>query len=481
MRHKYIDMEYKKFENHMADVLRHDQAEIDIDAFILDLHKPKKHRRYPVWWWVSSIMLTAIVGGAIYLSEGEAPQANKYVHNSNKTNASDDIYTKSTVTTGQSAISTNDISNQLNNIPNPQSVTDTKSHQIVSRISSESHINGTRKSKKNVIPSYSNTSQPNSKKSKGFENFITVPNADTRNPNSQIGSIPDGQTTLNLQNTLASKGLVNISPLAFSPENLSSSFLGKIKSGNVICPTFQKKGKFALDIIPEIGYFRPLKRLEYDGNEPNNIYDLRNQYESTLEGLNAGLYARVSNDKFPLFFQIGTSFSRMTEKMPLDYSYTKRDTTRGIISITQSQSGDTVTVIYGDIIHENKISGRKISHHHFTMVDVPVSLGFEKSFGQWSAGVEGGISINLALRASGQILASDTSFTAIDQPVEAYKNRLGLNYFGGLFVSRSFDRAGKFYLSVRGRYIPDSFSSDYNRIRQSYHILGLNVGYLYSF
>ncbi|MBK7636374.1 MAG: hypothetical protein IPJ13_20470 [Saprospiraceae bacterium] len=37
-----------------------------------------------------------------------------------------------------------------------------------------------------------------------------------------------------------------------------------------------------------------------------------------------------------------------------------------------------MTVIYGDIIHENKISGRKTSHHHFTLIDVPVSLGFEK-------------------------------------------------------------------------------------------------------
>jgi hypothetical protein len=167
--------------------------------------------------------------------------------------------------------------------------------------------------------------------------------------------------------------------------------------------------------------------------------------------------------------------------MPLDYAYTKRDTTRGIISITQSQSGDTVTVIYGDIIHENKISGRKTSHHHFTLIDVPVSLGFEKSFGSWSAGIEGGIVLNLAMKASGQILASDTSFTAIDQPIEAYKSRLGLSYFGGLFITRSIDRVGKFYIALRGRYMPNSFSSEFNRIRQSYHILGLNAGYVYSF
>jgi predicted DNA-binding protein YlxM (UPF0122 family) len=34
MRHKYIDMEYNKLEDHIANVLRQDQAEIDIEAFI---------------------------------------------------------------------------------------------------------------------------------------------------------------------------------------------------------------------------------------------------------------------------------------------------------------------------------------------------------------------------------------------------------------------------------------------------------------
>ncbi|MBK7636495.1 MAG: hypothetical protein IPJ13_21125 [Saprospiraceae bacterium] len=98
------------------------------------------------------------------------------------------------------------------------------------------------------------------------------------------------------------------------------------------------------------------------------------------------------------------------------------------------------------VTSSTKINIRKeYSHHHFTLMDVPVSLGFEKSFGSWSAGVEGGVVFNVAMKASGQILASDTSFTAIDQPVEAYKNRLGLSYFGGLFASRPVGNTGKVF------------------------------------
>ena len=290
----------------------------------------------------------------------------------------------------------------------------------------------------------------------------------------------------NMENTLEattarSMDGFNIAPMSHALKGIYSGKYGKIKSGNIVCPTFNKKGKFFFELIPELGYFRPIKKLEQTGNEPDNIFALRSNNETTLEGLNAGLYLRMGKEKLPFFFQVGASVSRMTEKMPLDYSYIKRDTTRGIISITQSQSGDTLTVIFGDIVQETKISGKKTNHHHFTLIDFPVSAGYEKRFGQWAAGIEGGVVLNMSLKASGQILASDTSFTAIDAPIQAYRSRLGMSYFGGLYVSRDFYEAGRFFVSLRGRYIPGTFSGDQNKIRQSYHFLGLNLGYIYSF
>lgn len=465
-------MEYNKLEDHIANVLRQDQAEIDIEAFIQDLH-PKKNRRFPAWIWISGIFVIGLIGGGLYISSHNNTKITSGIAKDTKiqNNALSYDHSLSKSATQQSI----DDSNKTE-LSNTISVNEENSHQKSSKSIVQSENN-----RKNVYTRDSKIKKSNSLLNEN-ENGVLMDQYENINKNNVSNSISSSNQSMeNKENYSTIQNKINISPLTFENENLSSSVFGKIKTGNVICPTFQKKGRFALDIIPEIGYFRPFKKLEYDGNEPNNIYTLRNQNESTLEGLNAGIYFRLSNDKLPLFIQAGTSFSRMTEKLPLDYAYTKRDTTRGIISITQSQSGDTVTVIYGDIIQENKISGRKTSHHHFTLIDVPVSIGFEKSFGSWSAGIEGGVVINLALKAGGQILASDTSFTAIDQPVEAYKNRLDLSYFGGLFITRSIDRVGKFYIALRGRYMPNSFSSEFNRIRQSYHILGLNAGYVYSF
>ena len=53
MRHKYIDMEYNKLEDHIANVLHQDQAEIDIEAFIQDLHRTVV-QNLP-WYTISSL------------------------------------------------------------------------------------------------------------------------------------------------------------------------------------------------------------------------------------------------------------------------------------------------------------------------------------------------------------------------------------------------------------------------------------------
>ena len=167
--------------------------------------------------------------------------------------------------------------------------------------------------------------------------------------------------------------------------------------------------------------------------------------------------------------------------MDLKYAYTRKDTTQGVISITVSQTGDTITTIYGDIITDRKISGNKVRHYSFSMIDMPVALGVEKEFGSWTAGLEAGAVFNLSLRTSGTILASDTSFVAADLPSANFRQSLGVSYFAGVTLGKDIFRAGRLYLAARARFIPDAFSGDQNRIKQSYNFFGINAGYIYTF
>jgi hypothetical protein len=165
--------------------------------------------------------------------------------------------------------------------------------------------------------------------------------------------------------------------------------------------------------------------------------------------------------------------------MKLAYNYTKKDTTFGIISITKSQSGDTITTIYGDIITDIRKSGNKIVHHSFRMYDIPISLGYEKRLKNWVLGGELGGIININATSSGHTLTNDTSFTSVMRPITYFKNNFGLSYFGGLSIGHDFGNLGRFAVTARYRVNPSSFASNQNNVSQQYRFFSLNLGYFW--
>jgi hypothetical protein len=480
-------MDYQKFENHIAETLRHDEIHLDVDSFIQDLHR-KDHKKRPiVFFWISGALAIFLGLAGLYIYTNDTPsnalnhheaatvlsekdsdvrktetyQPNKYKNESSKSGALHaKVITQSVNNTTQ--VPHRQGGRQIYEDAQPQTITNQEN---------------TNYRQNQNAPDHSTTNQLNHlNKNEGTKEEIVASTSDNSADFIQVVA-----SEVKTENASTQKSVINVSSIDNVPFSLSSQNATKLISGNIICPTFRKKGGYYLELIPEIGYFRPFKSLEQMTNEPDNVFALRKKNESTLEGINASFYLRMHRQKWPVFVQAGISTSRMTEKMPLDYSYIKRDTTQGIISITKSQTGDTLTIILGDIVKETAISGKKINHHHFTLIDFPISLGVEKRINEWTFGAEGGIVINASLSAKGQILVSDTSFTSVDAPFSAYKTGIGMSYTGGVFLSRDFNKLGRIMVSLRGRYIPEPFSSPQNRIRQSYHFLGLNVGYVYTF
>ena len=247
------------------------------------------------------------------------------------------------------------------------------------------------------------------------------------------------------------------------------------------CPTFGNSRRISIALVPEVGVFLPMKQLTNTSPENNTVFGLREKDEISLEGLSAGLFAQVRMENIPIYVKVGASMSRLTEQMRLNYAYTRQDTSRGIISITQSQTGDTITAIYGDIITERKFSGNKTRHYTLSLADLHVGIGTEKRMGNWFAGIEGGAILNVSLSSSGSILATDTSFVGLDLVPNQFKGSIGWSYYGALTFGRDFSEHSRAYLSLQARMNPSSFSTDAGMTRQSYDFVGLNIGYVHSF
>lgn len=439
-------MNYRSFEHQIASTLRSAEEPIDTDLLIASLHSSDRDRTRPVfiWWLMGAGLLIGLLGFGL-LTSSEKPEA-----------------LKAATLPAQGA-----------EVSELSEVSETAYNQPVTPDDHQTAHTG-KESASNV----SSLREATSQSAKGNKIFIPSKEAMGTTENIQSAAISGESSSVSQRESMARPE--ELSSVTIRPE-LKTAALPGPKYGKIVCPDFSNRSKPYLEIIPEVGAFLPLKRLEQGGNEASNIYALRNKNEKSLEGLNAGLYVRLRKEKLPFYLAAGISYSRLTEKMNLNYSYTRKDTTQGIISITVSQTGDTITTIYGDIITEKKISGYKVRHHNLSLVDLPVALGFEKQAGDWTLGAEGGLALNLRLGSGGQLLASDTSFVRTDAAPRPFKSGVGLSYFGGLLAGRSLGNGHRVYLAARFRYLPQTFSSDNNVVRQGYSFAGLYAGYVIRF
>ncbi|KXK37702.1 MAG: hypothetical protein J5I52_06435 [Saprospiraceae bacterium] len=449
-------MNYKDFEKYIADQLGNQSTPLDVDQLIRDIHGEDRKNRKAGFWWVASFIALALISsmGWLFL-------------NAKTPGTLDDHTSKSaiTITDNHKNTASQNAATILSSVHSSESVIN---HENATHLPTASISTPSQKK----VRSYLNTSHTTTvevlEKSEG-----PTPSAVSHPATDYVPAQTISETTHNLE-ALSSLPLSSI-----QSQQAAKLLLGP---GDIVCPDFSLHSGWALEIVPEIGAFYPDKRLEYRApGEQSNVFLLRNQKEKSLEGLNAGLYFHLKKKKWPVYLKAGISWSKLTEKMPLDYSYEVTDTTRGIISITYSQTGDTITTIYGDIYTQKKVSGKKVRHYQMTLWDLPIGLGFEKNMGNWFIAGEAGVNINLSMSASGSILASDTSFTEINASDITFRKNLGLSWFGGLNFGRYLGPADRIYLSARVRYIPGSFSRADHPIQQFYMFEGLHLGYIHRF
>lgn len=453
---KIYFMEYRKFERHIANTLYHDKVDLDVNTLIQDIHGNKKKDHKVVFFLIfSGIVMMVLIAGIYYFAS--------------------DIETKSKIEkTNLSEITLANIDFSKNRIAeSSERGINRILENTSSYISEDTIMTNVQNKRGNHGPTFS-------------KKILLTENTIIKNEELKMYSETLNSTSINeniIDNILSEQDAVeqiNLLPnIDFKTLVFKTNF--GLKTDKVVCPNFSNRKKLLFEIIPEVGLLHPIKKLENGFNEENKIFSLRNADEKSLEGINAGLYLMLRREKLPLYLKAGMSWSKFTERMQLAYSYTRKDTTQGIISITYSQSGDTITAIIGDIITERRLSGNKTRHHAFSLWDIPVSLGLEKNFGSWFVGVEAGLNINLSVKSEGNILASDTSFINVNEPQNHFRSSLGLSYFGGVQFGRDFQRNGRVFLAVRGRVIPTSFNSEANLIKQKYQLIGINLGYVWSF
>lgn len=452
-------MDYRDFEKHLAHQLNVHELPLDTEAFIEQLHGKKSRRKL---WWLWMIIPTLVASGLYGLFFVQEQGAMDVRHQEKVLEKP--IAPQQIVEAAEPMVidlnPTDMVANTMNSptLPSPGETknmgTLSEFNQQSTKIQSQKHEVTTQ----NVIQN-----MPEAWQNAGIQQGIPIED--------QVEAEVGGQNIADNQIRYST-----LSPLTSTLSGLAIDRQLPYPGDKIICPDFSTRTKMNFELIPEIGVFLPIKNLEIISSDPVTT-SKRKDLEKSLEGISAALYGKISHRKFPLYLKAGVSWSKLTEKTVLDYSYITRDTTKGIISVTYSQTGDTITAIIGDIVSERKFSGSKTRHYALKMWDIPVMIGYEKQWNQWIVGAELCAVINLSLEAEGHMLQTDSSFIDVKNPNQLFHSKLGLSYTGGLFIGRNLNPWSRIYLTARMRYLPDSFNVPSADYKQQYQFVGLYAGY----
>lgn len=303
-------------------------------------------------------------------------------------------------------------------------------------------------------------------------------NSTTIEANSSVSnSMSTAYVNVNAKRTLETS-MANLAMRTINIELLDRDVDGIFSRMKINCPKFNQ-AFWRLALIPELGMFAPMKTLESKTQELSPDFVVREGQEQSLEGINLGLYGMVVRDKIPFYLKAGISYSRISERLDLEYNYTVQDTAVGIISSTVSGNGDTITHVYGPVITETIFTGRNRKHYYIHLFDLPVSVGYSTYVGGFDIGLEAGVKVNLMTRATGNMLSSAADHTNLAFETK-FKDRIGFSYFGGLMIGRNFGPFGDFYIAPRFQYYPNDFSNADNNISQKYVSIGINAGVVYN-
>jgi len=481
-------MQYQEFEKGLKGTFHNAETTVDMTALLEGIYanKPKKDRKV-IWLWFGFFAILAIAG-TIAL--------NKIISNNHTELTFDSANSLVAVKSSESPNTNEGKATLINSNETPEKIESPialeTSEKTKVNINSKSNLeNNTIQLKtKEQISAYPATQN----ESTLYENLIqsqgiTAPSI--KKINISDSAINSKVEELNTQKSfdLASgklnnenRSLIGLNLLDSRENSLMHKRLLPVKD-YVDCPTFKNSVRWVVDIIPEAGFILPIKALDNNSVGSNEIFEKRAMEETPLEGLQVGLYARVRPESKPYYIKFGASYTRVSERMKLDVNWTESDTTQGIISITESQDGDTLTVIWGDIVTETEFSRKSTDHYFLKMIDIPVAVGYTQSIGHgWRAGIEGGVQFNISVSSSGKLYESTGQNSYTDLPAAGrFESNVGISFFGGLTFEKAISNNGAIYFSPRFRYFPKKFTPASYSVSQGYQFAGIHAGYIHSF
>jgi hypothetical protein len=445
------------FEQHIKNKLSQKDDSIDINRLLIDLDlAPKKDKNRLGIWIFSGLLVAAAAYSVFYFNSTDTIVLEKNAAINTEVKS---VNTIASTDKNQIAIIDKTLessTNEFNGLEPKNQNTNTAS-ELKNNISQ----------KKRNVNKNENTLQ-NQLLNLDYQGSNIITTNEQINKNNQAQNIANNQSLI-----------VNIETIEFL--KAKELMQNKLEPNfQINCPSFNDH-PWSFSIIPEIGYLIPIKTLENtsQNTEVRKVFEQRKSNEKSLEGLQLALYGKIEHNS-GVYLKAGLSYTRIAEMMSYQNEFTTQDTTIGIISITESENKDTLTVIYGDIITTTTTKQNLKKHYYFHQYDLPIAIGYSIDRKHFTLDLELGLSINLRTEYSGYLYAKNDNFLNLENE-KYFKKSVGIGVFGGVQIRKYFQGIGELYFSPRIHLTPSSYNSDINFIDQNYTAIAMHLGYIKRF
>jgi len=287
---------------------------------------------------------------------------------------------------------------------------------------------------------------------------------------------PSNTAGMNSRDNLSAAGTHDYTAVGFLSGLYPQSLVAKsatvsasqyLKGPKPKCPTFGKKktNSFFVGIEGGLGY--PLKSMTADPDQQSFLNQRKNT-EKVWYAWGAGLQVGyMIKDQWSI--ATGINVAQVKEK----FNTTIKGYT--FIQIILDPNGNPIdsTIVTGTIQEE----GEK----RFTLIDIPVSVGYEHRSGDWGLAVELGATFNLSLSSSGKVVDADSKVVRLEDQDDVFRTNIGLGVQGAVAIHRYLNDHTSIYIKPAFRtYFNDWTFADYP-IKTSYNLATLSIGLRYKF
>lgn len=252
--------------------------------------------------------------------------------------------------------------------------------------------------------------------------------------------------------------------LTFIPlEGARSSLDLKVEINENYSPVISHPRRLKTLALSEAGIGIPFRNIQHQPSE-SGLFNSRaeNEHPILVQSYFAGM-GLILDKSWTL--TSGVEFQQLVEK----FSYVKDDATHIIIKYDPSSHQPIDTVVTRGKLTEQALN-------RYSLVNIPVYVGYEKRYDRWLLGLEGGVGFNVSLDASGKILKNDQDVISLSDQTDIYNPSIGMSLRIGVKGLYALNRRTSVYIKSQFQHNtePWTLGSHPNDIR--YRFLSCNVG-----